>query len=226
MKDSGTILLLKNTGHFSSLTLQELEFLGSKVSIDKVVKGKRIYREGDYIKKVYLVLNGLVKLESSLSNGSGLIKQLSFKNDFFGENIFSGEEKRCEDAEAVKTTTILSMNAEDFKKVVSQNHQMTEYMLKIFVGKMQDFEKRISAYKAENAKPRILNFFRDLAKKRAKFVEDKGWLLNHGLTHSDISLITDTSRQTVARVLNELKREGIINFETRRPHVMQVNVLM
>ena len=38
------------------------------------------------------------------------------------------------------------------------------------------------------------------------------------MSHKEIAHLTDTSRQTVARVLGELKREKLIHFSDRRPN--------
>ena len=43
-------------------------------------------------------------------------------------------------------------------------------------------------------------------------------LIHHGLSHKEIANITDTSRQTVARVLSELKKLDVIHFSARKPH--------
>jgi len=43
-------------------------------------------------------------------------------------------------------------------------------------------------------------------------------LINHKLSHREIANITDTSRQTVARVLSELKKQDLIHFSARKPH--------
>ena len=41
-------------------------------------------------------------------------------------------------------------------------------------------------------------------------------LIDHGMSHKEIAWMTDTSRQTVARILNELKKEDYIHYGSRK----------
>ncbi len=51
-------------------------------------------------------------------------------------------------------------------------------------------------------------------------------LINHGMSHKEIAYLTDTSRQTVARVLGELKRENLIHFSVRKPNKILIRDIM
>ena len=50
-------------------------------------------------------------------------------------------------------------------------------------------------------------------------------LINHGMSHKEIAFLTDTSRQTVARILNELKETNIIHFSDRKPNKILIREL-
>ena len=67
------------------------------------------------------------------------------------------------------------------------------------------------------AKTRIVDFIRKTGNRKGIKIGVDEILINHGMSHKDIAYLTDTSRQTVARVLGELKKENLIHFSARKP---------
>ncbi len=64
----------------------------------------------------------------------------------------------------------------------------------------------------DDARTRIIGFLHEQAAKNGmKFADET--LIRHGFTHQDMANITGTSRQLVTIVLNELKKENLINFD-------------
>jgi CRP/FNR family transcriptional regulator len=64
-------------------------------------------------------------------------------------------------------------------------------------------------------KEKIMNTLSSLAKVRG--VEDvDGYLLPIELTHQDLADMVGTTRETVSRIISQLKREGRIEFDSSR----------
>ena len=83
---------------------------------------------------------------------------------------------------------------------------------------MSNLETRMSNFVIKKAQSRILAFLKQLADTKGIKIGLDEVLINHGLSHKEIANITDTSRQTVARVLGDLKRQNVIHFSARKPH--------
>ncbi|MBK6786041.1 MAG: winged helix-turn-helix domain-containing protein [Saprospiraceae bacterium] len=73
-------------------------------------------------------------------------------------------------------------------------------------------EERLQNFVFMKAKERIVHFLFSSALKKGINIGMDEKLINQGISHKDIAYLTDTSRQTVARVLNELKRDNIIHY--------------
>lgn len=226
MGNSGILLMLKGCEIFKSLKSEELEKLSTHSSLRRVYKGDMIYRSKEKATYIYMIVKGAVKLEAETSNGNCIIKNLSFENELIGENVFIDDPLRSENAVAVIDTTCIEISTEAFRNLAADNMAFANSIILNMVEKIGGLEKRIESYKHRKAKGRILGFITELAKKHSKFKEKVGTILHHGLSHIEIAQITDTSRQTVARVMSELKKEGLIDFADRRPHTLRVDKLL
>jgi CRP-like cAMP-binding protein len=66
----------------------------------------------------------------------------------------------------------------------------------------------------KDARQRIIDFVKNSAIEKGRKV-GYGFVLKYELTHQDMANLTANSRQTVTIVFNELKEEGIINFDRK-----------
>ncbi|MBL0098967.1 MAG: winged helix-turn-helix domain-containing protein [Saprospiraceae bacterium] len=68
----------------------------------------------------------------------------------------------------------------------------------------------------EKQKERIVNFiYRSGLRKGIKIGLNER-LIDQGMSHKEIAYLTDTSRQTVARIMNELKKENYIHYGSNK----------
>lgn len=218
--------MLKESGFFNSLQMKDLEHLSTCSYLKRYNKGQHVYLEGDGIESIYIVMKGSVKLEGIVSDGKKIIKELAYKNDMFGENIFIKDGKRREFAETLCDSMLLIIPSKEIKQLAINNFAFANDITLNLIRKVNILEKRIASFTEVNAKNRILGFFTHLAKAKAKMDTTLGMVLDHKLSHIEIAQITDTSRQTVARVMAELKKEGLILFPNRRPQKLVVDKLL
>jgi len=93
------------------------------------------------------------------------------------------------------------------------------------VERLDNLELRIKNFVFMKAKQRIAGFIHQTAQLQGIKIGMEEILINHGMSHKEIAFVTDTSRQTVARVLGDLKRENIIHFSERKPNKILIRDL-
>lgn len=209
---------IENFEHLRFLNEQQLQNLTNCMQLKKVSKGDIIYKEGEPKDYVYLIVEGSVKLASHTGEGKMLIKDILHDQSIFGENIFAGNECRYEFAEAIADTEYYQISSTDFKRLAEQNSDFASYILDVIVNRLFDLEERLKNFVFKSAKERIMFFIRKTGEKRGIKIGIDECLINHGMSHKEIASLTDTSRQTVARVLSELKRTNVIHFSPRKPN--------
>ncbi len=206
---------LKNLNHLSDSQMESL----SRVSILKTLeKGEIIFNEGDAKNEVYLLVSGSVKTGSRIGEDKLLIKNIVHKDSFFGENIFASNTTRKEFAEALSPIEYYQIPADHFRKMAEENQEFANFILDIIVARLFELEERLKNFVFKSAKERIMYFIKTTGERRGIKIGMDECLINHGMSHKEIASLTDTSRQTVARVLSELKRTNVIHFSPRKPN--------
>ena len=186
--------------------------------LQTVRKNTAIYDHGDSTQFVYLVEKGSVKLGIHSTSGKTLIKDLVYENSLFGENIFVEGNLRQEFAETLSDVTLLKVPVPIFRKLVEENGAFANDIMSVIISRLQMLEERMHSFVFKKAKVRIANFIKQTGTLRGIKIGIDECLINHGMSHREIAYLTDTSRQTVARVLGELKNADIIHFSARKPN--------
>lgn len=217
MNTSSKYLLLKQKGIFSSLSEAVVNKIAEQSTFVEVEKGSLIYDQGVPVKCVYVIEKGSVKIASTASCGKTLIKDIIYEGELFGENIFSAQTERYSYAEAAVNTRYFSLPAAFFKELVLSEPALAQSVMDIIIQRLQALDQRMQSFVFKKAKARILDFIKSAGARRGIRIGLDECLVNHGMSHKEIAYLTDTSRQTVSRVLGELKRDKLIHFSARKP---------
>lgn len=217
MNNSSKYLLLQQKDIFSSLTSEQLSLIADTTIYEEAKKGMQIFEQGQRILYVYLIEKGSVKLATTAECGKTLIKDIMYEDEVFGENVFSEQGKRLSYAEAADKTGYFAIPVNVFRKVVISNPSFAQAIMDLIIQRLHALEERMQSFVFKKAKARIFDFIKSVAKKRGIRIGIDECLINHGMSHKEIAYLTDTSRQTVARVMGELKRDDLIHFSARKP---------
>ena len=226
MVHSSKFLTLRDIQLFRSLSDQQLDQISNQAQLKRFQKGEMIYRTGDPVSSIYIVHTGSVKCGKTTINEKALIKEIVYKQELLGENVITNSKERTEFAQTLEVTEVFQIPVSFFKSLLNQNPQLCQELTIILINKMSNLENRLSNFVFKKAQTRIMEFLSDLAHTRGIKIGLQEILVNHGLSHKEIANITDTSRQTVARVLGDLKRQNIIHFSARKPHKILIRDIL
>ena len=180
-------------------------------------KSDYIYFEEDASTKVFLIEKGKVKLGYYNEDGSEVVKAILCKGELFGEKAILGEEKRNEFAQSIdNATSICPIGVKTLHDLMRDNQTFTLKIYKFISFRIQKLERRLQILLFKDSKTRLLDFLDDLCEDYGVNCEETGGLkIEHPYTQKDISNLIGTSRPTLNLLLNELKHEGIINFNRK-----------
>src|SRR5437868_7278732 len=165
-------------------------------------------------KYVYLLKEGCIKIAVVNKDGKEAIKYLVKPGDIFGEISLLGVAPSCEDY-----ATALDDSVIYFSGVQQIEHWMTVYpelrsAIRQNLGRrIRKAEDRFLSMIFKDAHARIWKFLNELAMEFGRRT-DQGYEIKNFLTHDDIAKLTDTSRQTVNRILNQLRDQKLIAYNT------------
>lgn len=218
MEHAPKYLFIRDLELFKSLSDVYLQQISNQSHFQAYKKGKLIFDVGDVFENVYIVRKGSIKVGLHTSSDKILIKEIVQEEEIFGENIFTAQGKRRQFAESISSCEVLKIPISYFKSLLEKNPHLCHELTKIFIEKLANLETRMNNFVFKKAQKRIYDFLKNMATLKGIKIGIDEILINHGLSHKEIAHITDTSRQTVARVLGELKRQEVIHFSARKPH--------
>jgi len=226
MIHSSKFLVLRELELFRSLNDQQLEQIANQASFVKYDKGDYVYKNDEEITDIYILHKGSVKCGRQTVGDKVLLKEIVYKRELLGENVLSNSKVRSEFAQTLSEVELFKLPVKFFRDMLEKNPQLCQELTMILINKMANLEKRLSNFVFKKAQSRIVEFLKELASAKGIKIGLEEILINHGLSHKEIANITDTSRQTVARVLGDLKRQNIIHFSPRKPHKILIRNVM
>jgi CRP/FNR family transcriptional regulator len=115
---------------------------------------------------------------------------------------------------AMSDCVVCFMKVKDLEELMSLNPQLSNHINKLIGFRIKRIERRLESLIFKDAKTRIVEFIKDLGIEYGT-KENGRMKVKNFLSHEDIAKITSTSLQTVTRVLNELKEQGKIFYNTK-----------
>ncbi|MBC7884586.1 MAG: Crp/Fnr family transcriptional regulator [Saprospiraceae bacterium] len=216
MNTSVKIITLREMAILKTLTPNQLELIAESATFVHVPKNSIIYDTGSKMEYVYLIEKGSVKLGITASCGKTLTKALAYDHELFGENIFTVDKYTKEYAESMTECKFYKIPISTFHTLIVQNMTFATSIMNIIVQRLQHLEERLQNFVFRKAKERIVDFICRTGVRKGIKIGIKECLIDHGMSHKEIAYLTDTSRQTVARILNELKKENFIHYGSRK----------
>lgn len=209
-------IYLKSHPLFANAGEQLIKDACALMKVRTIAKGENInYGEGAY-SKIYLLIQGKIKLSDFSESDDELIKDILTAPDIFGDLSLSNNQPADEFAEALASNTIVCcFNVADFKKLLQENPNMTITYASMVNAKLKKMESRHSDLVFCDAKARLIRFIKNWARTDGSRMGNK-IVLNNYLTHSDIAAVIATSRQSVNVLFNELRDSGLIYYNRKK----------
>jgi CRP/FNR family transcriptional regulator, cyclic AMP receptor protein len=202
---------------FSILCPHKIKELKKEHCFDTYQKGDFVYFEKDVSNKLYLIEKGKVKIGYYNENGDEVVKVILTRGEIFGEKSLLGEENRNEFAQSVESdTSICPVNTDTMQTLLRNNTDLSLKIYKFIGFRFKKLERRLEILLFKDVKTRLLEFIKELSSEYGyKNVITGDVVIKHPYTQKDISSLIGTSRPTLNLYLNELRLEGIIDFNQK-----------
>lgn len=178
-------------------------------------KGEYIYLTEDQNDRVYMLVNGRVKIGSLGESDREIIKAILEKGEVFGELALVSDGKRNEFAQAMEDTEVCIVKKEDIPLLFRERPAFMQFFLRLFGNRILTMENRLERLVFKDSRSRIIDYLIELADHKGERVGFE-IVVRRFMTHQELANMTATSRQTVTTVLNELRSKELIKFDRRR----------
>lgn len=208
---AGTGALLGRVDLFSELSRNELARLVSVAIPRKYEAGMRVFREGDRGDVCHVMRAGRARVVRQHHAGREITLANLGPGDIFGELAMLDGEIRSATVEAITDVETLALVANDMRRVLADNPEVSVKLLKAVVRRLKQANERISTQSFQTVSGRVAKSLLQLSRESAPGPRaTKRTQTTIYATQAEIAQLAGTSRESVSRFISTLKRAGVI----------------
>jgi len=191
----------------------------SILELDTVVgnypAGSVIYMEGDRSDHLFYLERGRVKISMTTADGMEKILAIQEANTLFGESAaIDGGRYFCM-ATALDDSVVRLIRVERLADIIKHNPEIGIQLMTSLTHKLRLLALQVSFLSFLRVPQRLAHVLCGLADD-VGIVTDGGIMLSVHLRHHELANIVGASRVTVTNILNEFKKQGLIDTEGRK----------
>lgn len=197
----------------ASLSEKDFQEMKSDFIITEYNKGEAVFRSGDLSDRMFIVLEGQLKISKIMSDGKEQILYIYTEGDFVGgHNILSGDKYEYS-AYALLKTSVLTLSSRDFN-VLKGNPEFLMTVLAQSYERIRKAETLIDRLSIISTDAKVAKLLKNLIHLYGVQKED-GVLIKYNVTQEELGSMAGISRETMSRKLNQFEEDGILKIVSR-----------
>jgi CRP-like cAMP-binding protein len=179
--------------------------------------GDAIYNEGEYGDALYVLISGVVKLFRPYSGSKEATLRLLKPWDIFGHLAFAGEAKQRAYAEAVTECKVTKVPKIFVERAIRRDPRVALKIMTLLELRLVQYEELVKCLLPRETEIRLANLLPILAQKFGERSSlDGSVTIDLRLTHQDLAAMVASTRESVTKVLNEMRNRGVVEVEGGR----------
>jgi CRP/FNR family transcriptional regulator len=195
--------------------LRLLEEMGIATADRTYRPGDAIYREGEYGDALYVLVSGVMKLFRPYSGTKEATLRLLRPWDIFGHLAFAGETRQRAYAEAVTECVVTKVPKIFVERAIRQEPRVAFKIMTLLELRLVQYEELVKCLLPRETEIRLANLLPLLAQKFGDR-RDGVVTIDLRLTHQDLAAMVASTRESVTKVLNEMRGRDLIEVESGR----------
>lgn len=186
-------------------------------------KGEAIFKEANTPAGIYYVKRGLVKKFKSSPTGGEQIFYVGTPGELLGYHAVLGERPYSDSAAALVETELIFIPKEVFMGVLRSSPELTLRLLKAVSQEFSIFKSSITMLATRPVKERLAINLLILDAKFKRNGDNSGQIT---LSRTDLANIVGTAKETLVRVLRELKLNDLIQINEKAIRIINRDAII
>ena len=178
----------------------------------RLKKGEELYREGSMPKAVYMVKKGKIKIEQTGEDGKSRIVYIYTVGEYFGFRPLLCNEKHPVSAIVLEESEIEVYEGRGFLNIAKRSPNFSFNLVEILSFEFNVWINLIGSLSHKSAKERIALILLILNEKYKTANKETAITMSK----ADIACYSETTEETVVRVLTFFKEQNILTTEARK----------
>ncbi|MGM0878145.1 MAG: Crp/Fnr family transcriptional regulator [Bacillota bacterium] len=145
-------------------------------------------------------------------DGNEQVISLLHSGDMFPHVGFFDQSPYPATVEVVQDAELLVIHINDFEKLLMQWPQIAIKVMKIMGLKILDLQERVQDFISKDVQHRLTHALLRVTVEHGE-AQDAGIYINLPITNQDFANMVGTSRESINRILNQLKKEKVLKVD-------------
>ena len=203
---------LARAGIFQGVDPEAVAALINEMDTETFPKGTTIFDEGEPGDRLYIIVDGKIKLARHAPDGRENLLSVMGPSDMFGELSIFDPGPRTSSAVCVTEVTAASMNSDLLHQWIDDHPDISAQLLRMLARRLRRTNNSLADLIFTDVPGRVAKALLQLAN---RFGTQEGGALrvNHDLTQEEIAQLVGASRETVNKALATFAHRGWIRLE-------------
>ena len=203
---------LAKAGIFQGVDADAVDTLINEMETVTFARGTTIFDEGEPGDRLYIIVQGKVKLARHAPDGRENLLSVMGPSDMFGELSIFDPGPRTSSAVCVTDVTAATMDSEMLKDWIAQHPEISQQLLRVLARRLRRTNASLADLIFTDVPGRVAKTLLQLANRFG--VQEGGALrVNHDLTQEEIAQLVGASRETVNKALATFAHRDWIKLE-------------
>ena len=209
------MISLNNIPLFKGLSPAEQADIRKCLRERKFEKGEVLFLEGKACERIFIILEGRVKLYRMASSGKEQVLETLSAGDTCACNPGSCAWSCSSTAQAMSATTVWFLPREQYVRLVERHAKLANGLNQLLATRLKKFSSLIEEVSLKDVRKRLIKFLLDMQTSSPVSLNGSESTIQLLFTREEVAQRIGTSRETVARYLYELKRKKLIDIHSR-----------
>ncbi len=206
--------MLRETPLFSSLDEEAAESLRASMTDTELERGEVLFNEGDSGDRLYVVLDGKIKLGRTSGDGRENLLAVLGPGQMFGELSLFDPGPRSATATAVTDSRLASLGHAELQPWLVNRPDVARGLLFQLAHRLRRTNEVVADLVFSDVPGRVAKALLDLSTRFGRQAED-GIHVHHDLTQEELAQLVGASRETVNKALADFASRGWLRLEPR-----------
>jgi len=190
----------------------------------KLSRGEHLFLEGQEGDRLYIVLEGKIKLTRAAADGRENLISVIGPGEMFGELSMFDPRPRTSSASAVTDATLAALPHDALRGWLLERPDVSMHMLQALARRLRRANDVVADLVFTDVPGRVAKNLLDLA---ARFGEQErdGLHVHHDLTQEELAQLVGASRETVNKALADFASRGWVRVDSRALTILDADRL-
>lgn len=205
-------IVLRRAPLFEGLGEESARALRRQMSDVKLSRGEHLFLEGQDGDRLYVVLDGKIKLTRAAADGRENLLSVLGPGEMFGELSLFDPRPRTSTASAVTEATVAALAHDALRRLLLERPEVSMHMLQALARRLRRANDVVADLVFTDVPGRVAKNLLDLADRFGQ-QESDGLHVHHDLTQEELAQLVGASRETVNKALADFAHRGWIRLE-------------